>query len=94
MHVRTDAPVAPTTLTRGEALNILSAGIAGPCCGEAHEMLAWLYLLTPCETGAEPPAGVRSIASAESRRRHRQAAQYHDVPVMFLPKPQICGCLA
>jgi hypothetical protein len=56
MHVRIDAPVAPTTLTRGEALSILSAGIAGPCCGEAHEMLAWLYLLTPCEAGAEPPA--------------------------------------
>jgi hypothetical protein len=56
MHVRIDAPVAPTTLTRGEALSILSAGIAGPCCGEAHEMLAWLYLLTPCEPGAEPPA--------------------------------------
>ena len=56
MHVKAYAPVAPTTLTRGEALGILSAGIAGPCCGEAHEMLAWLYLLTPCGAGAEPPA--------------------------------------
>ena len=55
MHVEY-APVAPTTLTRGEALSILSAGIAGPCCGEAHEMLAWLYLLTPCEFVAGPPA--------------------------------------
>ena len=56
MHVKAYAPVAPTTLTRGEALGILSAGIAGPCCGEAHEMLAWLYLLTPCEAGADLPA--------------------------------------
>ncbi|KUM25102.1 hypothetical protein AU467_27420 [Mesorhizobium loti] len=58
--MKADAPLAPTTLTRGEALSILSAGIAGPCCGEAHEMLAWLYLLPPSdavssETGAEPP---------------------------------------
>jgi len=56
MHEKADAPVASTTPTRGEALKSLSAGIAGPCCGEAHEMLAWLYLLTPCEAGAEPPA--------------------------------------
>jgi hypothetical protein len=56
MHVKADAPVASTTLTPGEALSILSAGIAGPCCGEAHEMLAWLYLLTASEAGAEPPA--------------------------------------
>lgn len=60
MHVRADTPIAPTTLSRGEALSILSAGIAGPCCGEANEMLAWLYLLPPSEpapgeTGAEPP---------------------------------------
>jgi hypothetical protein len=61
MHVRADTPIAPTTFSRGEALSILSAGIAGPCCGEANEMLAWLYLLTPSEsacsdTGADPPA--------------------------------------
>lgn len=60
MHVRADTPIAPTTLSRGDALSILSAGIAGPCCGEANEMLAWLYLLPPSEpasseTGAEPP---------------------------------------
>ncbi|WP_320264068.1 hypothetical protein [Mesorhizobium dulcispinae] len=59
MHAKTDTPFAATTLTRGEALSILSTGIAGPCCGEAHEMLAWLYLLTPdepsySEMGAEP----------------------------------------
>lgn len=60
MHVRADTPIAPTTFSRGEALNILSAGTAGPCCGEVNEMLAWLYLLLPSEpacsdTGAEPP---------------------------------------
>ncbi|WP_112097966.1 hypothetical protein [Mesorhizobium hawassense] len=60
MHERADAPIAPTTFSRGEALSILSAGIAGPCCGEANEMLAWLYLLPPSEAvssemGAEPP---------------------------------------
>ena len=49
MHVRADTPIAPTTFSRGEALNILSAGTAGPCCGEANEMLAWLYLLPPSE---------------------------------------------
>lgn len=60
MHMRADSPIAPATLSRGEALSLLSAGIAGPCCGEANEMLAWLYLLPPSEpasgeTGAEPP---------------------------------------
>ncbi|OHV86510.1 hypothetical protein [Mesorhizobium sp. ORS 3428] len=59
MHVRDETPIAPTGLSRGEALSVLSAGIAGPCCGEATEMLAWLYLLgsgelTSSET-AEPP---------------------------------------
>lgn len=60
MHVRAGTPIAPTTLSRGEALSLLSAGIAGPCCGEVDEMLAWLYLLPPSEpasseTGAEAP---------------------------------------
>lgn len=60
MPVRADTPIAPPTLSRAEALSILSAGIAGPCCGEANEMLAWLYLLPPSEpasseTGADPP---------------------------------------
>ncbi len=60
MHVRADT-IAPATFSRGEALSILSAGIAGPCCGEANEMLAWLYLLPPgepasSETGADPQA--------------------------------------
>ncbi|CDX20353.1 hypothetical protein MPLB_1840010 [Mesorhizobium sp. ORS 3324] len=60
MHVRDETPIAPTRLSPGEALSILSAGIAGPCCGEANEMLAWLYLLGSGEpassgTGAEQP---------------------------------------
>ncbi|NUS21881.1 MAG: hypothetical protein HOQ25_19175 [Mesorhizobium sp.] len=53
MHARTDTSLAPTSLSRGEALSMLSAGIAGPCCGEANEMLAWLYLLPSNETAPE-----------------------------------------
>ena len=68
MHVRADTPITPTTLSRGEALSILSAGIAGPWCGEANETLAWLYLLPPSEpasseTGAEPPVHRPAVAS-------------------------------
>lgn len=63
MHVRADTPIAPMTLSRGEALSILSAGIAGPCCGEANEMLAWLYLLPPSE-----PASSETRAQAPVER--------------------------
>ncbi|WP_292561684.1 hypothetical protein [Mesorhizobium sp.] len=43
---------------------MLSASIAGPCCGEANEMLAWLSLLpsnetAPGKTGVEPNAARR-----------------------------------
>ncbi|RWB77240.1 MAG: hypothetical protein EOQ50_10065 [Mesorhizobium sp.] len=65
MHARTDTSFAPTSLSRGEALSMLSAGIAGPCCGEANEMLAWLYLLPPTETA---PGEARVEPSAARRR--------------------------
>jgi hypothetical protein len=41
MHISADAPLAPT-LARDELLSVLSASIAGSCCGELNEMLAWL----------------------------------------------------
>ncbi|WP_189439089.1 MULTISPECIES: hypothetical protein [unclassified Mesorhizobium] len=44
---------------------MLSAGIAGPCCGEANEMLAWLYLLPPNETA---PGEARVEPNAARRR--------------------------
>ncbi|WP_141246170.1 hypothetical protein [Mesorhizobium sp. WSM3859] len=64
MHARTDTSFAPMSLSRGEALSMLSASIAGPCCGEANEMLAWLSLLpssetAPGKTGVEPNAARR-----------------------------------
>lgn len=65
MHARTDTPFAPTSLSRGEALSMLSAGIAGPCCGEANEMLAWLSLLPSNETG---PGETRVEPDAARRR--------------------------
>ena len=65
MHARTDTSFAPTSLSRGEALSMLCAGIVGPCCGEANEMLAWLYLLPPNETAP----GETHVEPNAARRR-------------------------
>ena len=54
MLVRAEAPFAPM-LTRNEMISILSASVAGSCCGEVNEMLAWIERRAPTDMGAPVP---------------------------------------